>query len=46
MHENGLVDKSELDGLNSEIKEGMPDWLETMERYENPDFDIDAVWGL
>jgi site-specific recombinase XerD len=46
MHENGLVDKSELDGLNSEIKEGMPDWLETMERYANPDFDIDAVWGL
>ncbi len=47
MTEKGLVDKEALDDLKERIKEEMPEWLATMDRYSNPDIDSMAeVWGL
>ena len=44
MHEKGKVTKEELDELKRDIKEGMPEWLETLSRYDDPDNDFDDVW--
>lgn len=47
MFEQGLTDKASLDDLNQTIKEEMPEWLETMERYADPDIeDMEDVWRL
>jgi site-specific recombinase XerD len=46
MAEKGRVDKGELDELKAEIREGMPEWLETMARYDDPDVDFEDVWGV
>ena len=32
MAERGLIEKDDLSDLNATIKEGMPEWLETVER--------------
>lgn len=36
LHERGLVDKGDLDSLKEIIKEKMPEWLATLERYDDP----------
>ncbi len=46
MNEMPNKDKEELDELKGDIKEGMPDWLATMARYDDPDLDIEDVWGI
>jgi site-specific recombinase XerD len=47
MLENGKIAKESLDALNQIIKEGMPEWIATMERYDDPDIeDSDEIWGL
>ena len=43
-HEKGLIDKEDLTYLNQTIKEDMPEWLATMERYEDPL--VEDVWQL
>jgi len=42
MQEKGLIEKEALADLKVEIKECMPDWLETLRRYDDPD--EDEVW--
>lgn len=47
LHERGLVSKDDLDMLKSIIKEEMPEWLATVDRYDDPDItDMGDVWGL
>lgn len=46
MNEKGLVDDEALVAMNEQIKQEMPEWLATMERYDDPDIDdMDEVWG-
>ena len=46
LHERGLVDKDDLDYLKESIKEEMPEWLATLERYDDPSIDdMGEVWG-
>jgi len=43
----GRVKQEELDDLKMEIKEGMPEWLATIDRYDDPDIDDpDEIWGF
>lgn len=42
MHEKGLIDKEELANLKQVIKEGMPEWLATLKRYDDPS--VEDVW--
>jgi site-specific recombinase XerD len=42
MHEKGLIEKEELTELKQEIKEDMPEWLETLDRYDDPS--VEEVW--
>jgi intergrase/recombinase len=42
MQEKGLIDREDLDGLKLTIKEDMPEWLATLERYDDPS--IEDVW--
>ena len=47
MHENGKVMKKDLDELKERIKDEMPEWIATMERYDDPAItDMEEVWGL
>jgi site-specific recombinase XerD len=47
LHEKGLVSKENLGMLKSIIKEEMPDWLATLNRYDDPSIDnMMDVWGL
>lgn len=39
MYERGDIDKETLDELKDTIKEEKPEWLETMQRYDDP-FDM------
>lgn len=39
MHEKGLVSKELYDEMLAEIKENMPEWLATMERFDDPTID-------
>lgn len=44
--EKGLIDKDDLQELKETIKEGMDEWLATVERYDDPEIeDMDDVWG-
>ena len=42
MHEKGLIKKEELTNLNQTIKEEMPEWLATLDRYDDPS--AEDVW--
>ena len=43
----GIVDKEDLNDLKETIKEEMPEWLATLERYDDPEIeDMEDVWGL
>lgn len=42
MYEKGLIDKDALADLKETIKEGLPEWLATLERYDDPS--IEDVW--
>ncbi len=47
LHERGLVDEDDLAALKETIKEEMPEWLATLERYDDPSIDdMGEVWGL
>ncbi len=47
LREKGLVDAESVQQLYEEIKEEMPDWLATLERYDDPDItDSAEIWGL
>jgi hypothetical protein len=42
MYEKGLIDKEDLVDLKDTIKEEMPEWLATLERYDDPS--VEDVW--
>ncbi len=42
LYEKGLIEKDDLDDLKETIKEGMPEWLATLDRYDDPS--VEDVW--
>lgn len=46
MAETGRIDKDDLDDLKADIREGMPEWLATIARYDDPDVDFEDVWDV
>jgi len=47
MCERGQILEEEFSTLKESIKEGMPEWLATMARYDDPDIeDMEEVWKL
>lgn len=47
LHERGMVTQDDLDMLKEEIKEEMPEWLATQERYSDLSItDMSEVWGI
>jgi len=47
MYEKGIVDAYAYNELKEEMKENMQDWLDTMDRYDDPAIeDMEEVWGL
>ncbi len=47
LYELGEIEKEDLEQLTSTIKEKMPEWLASMERYDDPEIsDMAEVWGL
>jgi site-specific recombinase XerD len=42
LYEKGLIEREDLENLKQTIKEGMPEWLETLERYDDPS--VENVW--
>ena len=47
MLEKGIVDEEAHNELKEEIKNNMQEWLETMDRYDDPEIEaMEEVWGL
>ena len=47
MCERGQISEEEFSTFKESIKEGMPEWLATMSRYDDPDIeDMEEVWKL
>ncbi len=47
MYEHGKVSEEDFCDLKELIKEGMPEWLATMARYDDPDIeDMKEVWRV
>ena len=47
IHQKGLLNQEDLQEFKEMIKEGMPEWIATMERYDDPSIeDMSEVWGL
>jgi len=42
MHEKGFISREEINELKLTIKEGMPEWLATLNRYD--DLSVENVW--
>jgi site-specific recombinase XerD len=42
MHEKGLIDTEDLIDMKQRIKEDMPEWLATLDRYD--DLSVEDVW--
>ncbi len=45
MNTIGQVNDEELSELKSEIKDNKDEWIETVKKYDDPDIDIEDVWG-
>ncbi len=47
MLEKGVVDEDDYFELKEEIKDNMQEWLDTMDRYDDPEIeDMEEVWGI
>ncbi|MCD6262149.1 MAG: recombinase [Deltaproteobacteria bacterium] len=47
LYEAGKVSKEDVSVLKETIKEDMPEWLATMDRYDDPNIeDMEEVWGF
>jgi site-specific recombinase XerD len=45
--DKGLIDQDDLSELKATIKEEMPEWLETLKRYDDlSNEDMEDVWGI
>ena len=42
LYDKGLIEKDDLDNLKETIKESMPEWLATLDRYD--DSSVEDVW--
>lgn len=42
LYKKGVIEKDDLDNLKETIKEGMPEWLATLNRYD--DLSVEDVW--
>lgn len=42
LYDKRLIEKDDLDDLKETIKEGMPEWLATLDRYDDPS--VEDVW--
>ena len=45
MNQIGQVSDEELSELKNEIKESKDEWVETVRKYDDPDIDLEEVWG-
>ncbi len=47
MCDSGKITAEDLSDLKESIKEDMPEWLATLERYDDPDIeDMEEIWGF
>lgn len=47
MLENGKIEQDDYQELKDTIKQEMPEWVATMQRYDDPDIeDMEDVWGI
>jgi len=47
LFEKDQIDKKDIDNLKVQIKEKMPEWIATLNRYVDPSItDMEDVWGL
>ncbi len=46
MSKIGQVSNDELYNMKTIIKENKDIWIETVQKYDDPDIDIEEVWGL
>ena len=46
MTEKGLVSREDLGLVKEEIKAGLPEWIATVQRYDDPDTSIEDVWQI
>ena len=44
MYERGEVELDDINEIKERIKEGLPEWIETVKRYDDPSVDIEDVW--
>jgi site-specific recombinase XerD len=45
MNETGLVSKEDLAAMKVEIKECKDEWIETVRKYDDPNIDLEELWG-
>ena len=47
LYEDNKVSEEDINALKESIKDNMPEWLATMDRYDDPDIeDMEEVWGF
>jgi intergrase/recombinase len=47
LYQRGDIKEEALDNLKAQIKEEMPEWVATLQRYDDPSItDMGEVWGL
>ena len=46
MNEEGLTNDDDLANLKERIKDELPEWTATAQRHDDPDVDIENVWGF
>ena len=47
LEEKHLIENDDLDELKTEIKEMLPEWLDTLRRFDDPNIqDPDEIWGF
>ena len=44
MAEMGYIKKDDFEELRKDIKEGLPEWLSTVSRYDDPNVNSEEVW--
>ncbi len=45
MNKISLVSDEELSEMKVEIKESKDEWIETVQKYDDPDINIEEIWG-
>ena len=47
LNQKGLMEKEDLQEFKEMVKEGIPEWIATLERYDDPSIeDMSEVWGF